>query len=233
MAPHKQIHECQRCGTCCQKGGPALHQADKPLVDQGILPASCLYTLRRGELARDPVSEDLIELPTELIKLKGQNESWTCTFFAVDDAQCRIYAHRPLECRSLKCWDTAEFEKLYPSNRLTRRDLLEDVPGLWELVTDHEKRCAYAAIKKLVAQLVANDRDAVMQMLVEAARFDTEIRNLAVEKAGLDVAMTDFLFGRPLMQTITMFGIKVEKHDDGYKLIKCGPDYSAAQATNP
>ena len=58
---------CQRCGTCCQKGGPALHQVDKELVDEGHLPASCLYTLRCGELARDPISGDLVELPTELI----------------------------------------------------------------------------------------------------------------------------------------------------------------------
>ena len=203
------------------------------MVDQGTLPASCLYTLRRGELARDPISGNLVELPTELIKLKGQNESWTCTFFATDDAQCRIYRHRPLECRSLKCWDTAEFEKNYSSDRLTRRDLLEKIPGLWELVTDHEMHCAYATIKKLVAQLAHNDREAAVQMIIEAVRFDTEIRNLVVEKAGLDTAMTDFIFGRPLMETITMFGIKIEEHDGGYKLIKRGPDYTAAQATNP
>jgi len=233
MVSHTHIHECQRCGTCCQKGGPALHRADKPLVDEGILPASCLYTLRCGELARDPISGGLVELPTELIKLKGRNESWTCTFFETGDAQCRIYAHRPLECRSLKCWNTTEFEKIYHSERLSRRDLLENISGLWDLVIDHEARCAYATIKKLVAQLTHTNRDAAVQMLVEAVRFDTEIRKLVVEKGALDAAMTDFLFGRPLMQTLTMFGLKIEKQNGEYKLIKSGPDYTVTQAADP
>ena len=227
MISHSKTHECQRCGTCCQKGGPALHKADKPLVDQGLLPASRLYTLRRGELAREPITDDLIELPTELIKLKGRNKTWACTFLESDGAQCHIYEHRPLECRSLKCWDTTEFEQIYNADRLTRRDLLENVSGLWDLVCDHEVRCAYALIRKLVNQLANNDREAALQVIIELVRYDMEIRTLVVEKGQLDPAMTDFLFGRPLMQTMTMFGLTIKKHGDGYKVIKSGTDFSA------
>ena len=116
---------------------------------------------------------------------------------------------------------------------MTRRDLLEKIPGLWDLVADHEARCAYAAIKKLVGQLAHGKREAAVQMIIETVRYDLEIRQLVVEKAGLETAMTDFLLGRPLTQTLTMFGIKVEKYDNGYKLIKSGGDHTAPQATNP
>jgi hypothetical protein len=33
-------------------------------------------------------------------------------------------------------------------------------------------------------------------------RYDTELRNLVVSRAGLEVGMTDFLFGRPLQQVL-------------------------------
>jgi Fe-S-cluster containining protein len=229
MVSPTKINACQRCGTCCQKGGPALHLDDKPLVDRGIISASCLYTLRCGELVRDLVTDRLVELPTELIKLKGQKESWTCTFFESGDARCQIYKDRPLECRALKCWDTADFEKIYRSDRLARRDLLEEMAGLWELIFDHEARCAYSTIKQLVSQLADSDREAALQKIIETVRYDMEIRNLVIEKGSLDSGMTDFLFGRPLMQTMTMFGIKIEKHDDSYKVIKSGKDYTAVQ----
>jgi len=33
-------------------------------------------------------------------------------------------------------------------------------------------------------------------------RYDTELRNLVVSRAGLEAGMTDFLFGRPLQQVL-------------------------------
>ena len=49
----KTAGECRRCGTCCEKGGPALHGEDRPLVDRGQVPARCLFTIRAGEPVRD------------------------------------------------------------------------------------------------------------------------------------------------------------------------------------
>ena len=227
MASETNITECQRCGTCCQKGGPALHLSDKALIDEGIIPASCLYTLRKGELARDPFSEKLTELNTELIKIRGQSDKWTCSYFEIENSQCRIYKHRPVECRALQCWDTAEFVTTYQVEHLTRQHLLEDMAGLWDVIVDHEERCAYAKIKQWVAQLVDNTQQVAMQSIIEAVRYDKEIRNLVIEKGNLDPEMTDFIFGRPLTQTMHMFGIQVKQDDEGYKLIKSGPDYTA------
>ena len=227
MALDTNITECQRCGTCCQKGGPALHLSDKALIDEGIIPANCLYTLRKGELARDPFSEKLTELNSELIKIRGQSDKWTCTYFETESSQCRIYSHRPVECRALQCWDTAEFVKTYKGEHLTRQHLLEDMAGLWDVIVDHEERCAYTKIKQWVSRLVGNKQQVAMQSIIEAVRYDKEIRNLVVEKGNLDPEMTDFLFGRPLTQTMHMFGIQIKQDGEGYKLIKSGPDYTA------
>ena len=62
---------CQRCGVCCEKGGPSLHIKDRRLVDSGRIPARCLFTIRQGELARDNVKGTLEPMAAELIKIKG------------------------------------------------------------------------------------------------------------------------------------------------------------------
>ncbi len=48
---------CDRCGTCCRQGGPALHIQDRHLVAPGFLGFDVLVTIRRGELARYPLSD--------------------------------------------------------------------------------------------------------------------------------------------------------------------------------
>jgi hypothetical protein len=36
-----------------------------------------------------------------------------------------------------------------------------------------------------------------------------------VKKLGIDLKETDFLFGRPLVATVSMYGLKVERQADG------------------
>ena len=122
---------CQRCGTCCEKGGPALHQEDRHLVDGGRVPASALFTIRRGELARNTVKGTLSPVTQEIIKIKGKPGRWTCLFFDDSTKGCGIYADRPLECRALNCRDTRQIERVYEGTRLTRKDLLSGIEGLW------------------------------------------------------------------------------------------------------
>ena len=231
MTSPPEIQACRRCGTCCQKGGPALHPVDKALVDDGTIPAGCLYTLRRGELAEDALSGSLVVLRAELIKLKGMKENWTCIFFDASENCCRIYDRRPLECRLLKCWDTRELEHFYSERRLTRRDLLAGFAGLWDLVSDHDTRCSYATLKQLVRQLQQGDRAAV-GMIVEMVRYDTEIRKLVSEKAGLDPGLNDFLLGRPLTETIKMFGLQIVEIEGKYTVTKKGTDYTSSVEAN-
>ena len=202
---------CIRCGTCCKKGGPAFHHADKHLIEEGIIDSRCLYTIRKGELAYDNVKECLIPADSDIIKLKGQNDSWICIFFDENQTACRIYANRPVECKALQCWNTSEVEKIYTKNRLTRADLISEIEGLWDLLEDHQCRCDYDAIHKWVKALDGAHKKKARQQLIEIIQYDIEIRKLVVARAGLDVDMMDFLFGRPLTITIKNYGIRVQQ----------------------
>jgi Fe-S-cluster containining protein len=209
--------ECIRCGTCCEKGGPSFHHADTELIEQGIIDAKYLYTIRKGELAYDNIEQRFEPVSSDVIKIKGKNGSWRCVFFDDKESACTIYENRPAECRALKCWDTQEIEHMYAKKRLIRKDLIAKIEGLWDLIVDHQKRCNYENIQKLVSALETNKRDDAQKKLREIIQYDIEIRKLVVSKAGLDADMLDFLFGRPLTKTIENYGLKVIKK--GEKII--------------
>jgi hypothetical protein len=40
---HPTDTACRRCGTCCRKGGPALHREDRHLVVDGLIPADVYF----------------------------------------------------------------------------------------------------------------------------------------------------------------------------------------------
>lgn len=206
----KSISACKRCGTCCQKGGPSFHQADKALIESGVIPSKCLYTIRKGEMAYDNVRQCLEPASSDIIKIKGQGNSWTCLFYDQAQAACTIYEDRPIECRALKCWDTAELEALYAHKRLKREDLLADIEGLWDLIKDHQERCNYDTVLDLVQAINSGKPGDARQKLAELIQFDSEIRKLVVSRAGLDADVLDFLFGRPLTRTLQNVGLRIE-----------------------
>ena len=138
----KPITSCLRCGTCCKKGGPALHHEDKQIIDSGDIGLSSLYTIRKGEFARDNVSGGLIRLTAEIIKIKNRPDDGACVYFNDPGVSCKIYDHRPLECRMLECWNTGPIEKIYAENRLARHVILEKNQWLIELVETHDRECA-------------------------------------------------------------------------------------------
>lgn len=217
------ISECQRCGTCCNKGGPSLHIEDQTLVKKGAVHTRYLYTLRRGELARDNIKGHLAPLAGELIKIKSRAAACTCIFYDKNKNECKIYANRPVECRVLKCWDTGAIESMYSENRLTRRHLLAGVKGLWGLIEEHETRCDYALIKCLVQDLDQEYKNAAAENLLEMIQYDTQIRSLVFKKSCVSKDMTDFLFGRPLMDTIRTSGFNVKRSGRMYQLVPVSP----------
>ena len=209
--------ECQRCGTCCKAGGPALHLEDIELVQSGKLPLQDLYTIRTGEMARDNVKGTLSPVATELIKIRGVGRTWTCCYYDEDSKGCTVYDNRPLECRLLNCRDTAAIEAVYEKGRLTRKDLLADVPQMWDLVTDHEKKCGYKALAVLAEKVKAGSDTAAINSLVEMVGYDQHLRELIREKGQLDTSLLEFLFGRPMQDTLPGFGLKARQ--EGGKLI--------------
>jgi Fe-S-cluster containining protein len=216
---NKVITECIRCGTCCKKGGPSFHLEDKVLIEKGIILSKYLYTIREDELCYDNVKESILPAASDIIKIKGQKDSITCIFFNEKENGCTIYDNRPLECRALKCWDTREIERIYSKNRLTRKDLISTIEGLWDLVEDHQRRCSYETLKFFIDALNKDKKDEALKGIFDIIEYDAQIRELVVQKGDLDPEMTDFIFGRPITETIRMYGFKIIKQDDNYRLI--------------
>jgi len=186
------------------------------LIEKGMIPSRYLYTIRKGELAHDNIKGCLMPVDSDIIKIKGKEQSWTCIFFDEPAKGCTIYDNRPLECKALKCWDTRELEQIYAKKRLTRKDRIAEVKGLWNLIKDHQARCDFTKIQRLIDDLTGAKKNHAQRKLREIIRYDAEIRKLVVARGGLDAEMLDFLFGRPLTKILSSYGVKV--HQSGEKI---------------
>lgn len=197
-----RIDVCARCGACCRAGGPALHREDRHLVETGLIHTRDLYTIRRGELAHDQIRDILVPTRADIIKIKGQGRAWTCRLFDRCAGTCRIYAEHPLECRLLECWNTDRIARAYARGRLTRRDVIGDLKGVWPVVEEHQHRCDYHRIRNLIAPAPAESAERRRRELTAMIRYDDELRARVIARIGLEAEMLDFLFGRPLRRTL-------------------------------
>jgi Fe-S-cluster containining protein len=199
---------CKRCGTCCRKGGPILHRPDRELVEAGHLPADALVTLRRGETVFDPLTGRAAPNPGEAIKIRGRTDAdWHCIFH--DEAHgCRIYSHRPSQCRALQCWAPEALAALYTRERLTRRHLLGAQAELWDLLTEHAERCDLPRLRELAVRLTRDPTavEAISRMLA----YDQALRTTLVESGRIRPEHLDFLLGRPLERILPDVGLRLE-----------------------
>ena len=199
------LTECKRCGTCCKKGSPSFHIEDRALIEDGFIPAKYLYTIREGEPVRDNISERIVYAPSDIIKIKGQKNGWTCFYYDETEKRCAVYEYRPLECKLLKCRDTREIERIFGKNLLTRKEIISTVGGLWELIIEHDQRCSYKEITGLIKETGSRKRGRLPEKAAELIEYDNTIRELVVKKGQLDSELLDFLFGRPLSVTMKHF----------------------------
>lgn len=237
---------CKRCGQCCRLGGPVLHRDDAPLLDPLDSPATertpfglaDLVTLREGELVRDDVIGTLTPLEGECVKIAppAGRTDWQCRFLihlpdAVPgrDAGCAVYERRPAQCRALNCTDTRDIAALYAHDRATRTDILRAVgaPEEWTgLFPAYEESCAYTRIAPL-AKLVMPplnpgtpaEKEAT-EALLETVRFDMAFRKLCVERGRIPETLLPFLLGRPLVETLVMFGLSLVRDHNGMGLVR-------------
>lgn len=210
MTPKRKTETstCKRCGTCCKKGGPSFHLKDRRLIDEGLIPGSDLFTIRKGEPALENVQNRLIATETDIIKIKGKPGSWECIHYNRRIRECGIYENRPEECRVLTCRDTGPIEALYTAPHLTRKDLLFGVQGIWELIEDHQNRCSYEEILKLQERIKTHSDRTAKNRIWEIVAYDRQIRRTLIENS-VAPNMMDFLFGRPLSVTLPPLGIQV------------------------
>lgn len=203
--------ECERCGTCCRKGGPGLHDMDIRLVTEKVVNPENLYTIRRGELIRDNINGGLVYTDTEIVKVRSENVSSTCVYF--DDAgnACRIYENRPAQCRAMKCRDIADITAMHLKNRMSRADLFGSVGWFMEMIDAHEARCAYRDAHVLIERRKEGDSSAV-RALSEMIAYDRAVRDIVREKKAIEEGMLDLAFGLPLACVLEYrFGIRPGK----------------------
>jgi Fe-S-cluster containining protein len=209
------LSKCIRCGTCCKKGGPALHLQDQPLIKNGSIPLICLSTIRQGEPAYDNVKKRLSVSLEDVVKIKNRHGSASCIFYEEKTSCCRIYANRPVECSTLNCWDTQGLYTLYEQNRISRHDIIGDIPGLRDLVADHQDRCDYEEVLNFVNNLKSsgkNDR-AQEERVIYTLQYDLEIRKLVIEKTDINPEMIYFLFGRPMVDVLDALGMNMQRRN--------------------
>ncbi len=153
-----------------------------------------------------------------MIKIsEREGEQAGCIYYNHREKACMIYEKRPAQCAALKCWDTRAFMRVFSGPKAQRSDLIDN-EVLLRLMGEHEERCSYSVIEGLVKDIETKGEEAVERIL-EILRFDHHLRPFVAEKLGLEVGEMDFLFGRPLNQTIHMFGLKVIQEPDGSFLL--------------
>jgi len=190
---------CQRCGTCCLKGGPALHAADAPLfTGQEALDLSVIVTFRAGEPVHDQVRGQVLHLERELLKLRGKPGVPACAFYEPKGRACGLYLRRPEECRALACQDTSALAAMYDKDRLRRSDLLPKGHPILAVMVEHEALVPVARIAPLAELFRTGGQEALdaEAELVRMARADQAFRKGLAERAHITSEYHDFFFGR-------------------------------------
>lgn len=208
---------CRQCGICCEKGGPALHTQDLLLITDGFLPFKSIITIRRGEFVHDPVTDAIGPSKTELLKISGSNGTWSCLFYDKGQKGCSIYDHRPLACRTLKCWDTGAILKLSGRDLLSRLDLVGPETRLGKRLVEHEALFPFPDLKALVGSL-SHISKKILKKLERTVNRDLDHRAESVDLFHLSIAQELFYFGRPIFQQLEHFGFAIRETAAGIKI---------------
>ena len=199
---------CERCGTCCRNGGPALHHRDRVLVESKVVPRDALVTIRQGELAQHPLAPHPEPVRQEFLKVKGRNARWSCCFFDEQADSCAIYLHRPFSCSILKCWSPQEAVALIGQDLLSRFDLIADSDPLLPLVRWQEQNCPCPDLAEIGREVrTPSQREATLQQLSGVVNKDLALRRLAIRDYNLSVDQELFYFGRPLFHLLAAVGV--------------------------
>ncbi len=204
-----EMIRCRQCGKCCEQGGPALHTQDIDLVKKGEIPVSSLITLRKGELAHNPKTNQVQGLAVELVKLIGSGRTWNCVYYDGEKG-CTIYERRPYACKALKCWDTDEILALVEKDTLDRVMILGENHSMIPIIAEHERICPcddLEYLRKNYRKLSDSEKKDVERRV----RHDLRFRSRIIKDFDLKLNEELFYFGRPLFQLLQPLGVKVSE----------------------
>lgn len=210
---------CVQCGLCCQKGSPTLMEDDLEILREEHIPWNQLYTLRKGEPAHSPMTDEVFYLDEEYIKLREKPGTKTCVFFDEKSLDCKVHINRLTQCRAQECWDEEPAKLLVNEPKLTRAKLFESVEVLLEMIEEHDRRCSFYEMRNLFEDLKETGGEAASKV-VEFIAFEDHYRNFVSEKLNIPEDTLDLVFGRPLSSMVRLFGFKVEVDADGTKTLK-------------
>ena len=215
---------CQRCGTCCRQGGPALHGPDLELIRSGELVLDDLVTVRRGELAVPPMATRPERVEYEFLKLRGRDGSWCCVYYDDENKGCLHYHHRPLACRQLDCTDVAPLLELAGRDLLTRFDCLDPGDPLLSLMREHEQSCPCPDLQHVSRELEqAKPNPRLMAELEAAVVADLAFRDRLQTIHRLSLGRELFAFGRPLFHLLLPLGLQPVGNLTSLRLVRAQP----------
>ncbi len=194
-----------------------MHSRDLALIEEGLLSFEQLITIRKGELAHDPVTDAIAPVKSELLKISGKKGSWACIFYDKARNGCTIYDHRPLACGVLKCWDTDEILKLSGKDLLSRLDIVKEGDPLRKQLIEHEELFPLPDLKT-ISKTISRSSKKTVKKLERISNKDLAWRIRAVDGFNLSVAQELFYFGRPLFQLLTPLGFTSRETASGIKL---------------
>jgi len=204
---------CIRCGTCCTKGSPTLTRGDMEIFREDVLMPDQLATIRIGETVRDNRTGMVGPSPEEIIKIKGKTKGGSCILYDEATKTCGIYESRPRQCHLQECWNP-DLSAVADEPTLNRRDLLEKTGDLWKILQRHEERCSHEGLRRSITRLEATRGQSVDEVM-DILRFDHHVRQFVSDTFGLAAGTLDFVLGRPLVEVISEYGLRLDHLEDG------------------
>jgi len=210
---------CDRCGSCCRQGGPALHRSDITLLHCGRLHRHHLVTIRKGELALQPFASRPTPVTDEFLKLQGRQGSWCCLFYDEPARACTIYEQRPVACGLFDCTAPEPMLAIAGRDLLTRYDCLDADDPMAELMHRHDLQFPCPDMATIAEELSSPaKRKALLAELSPQVNGDLAFRRQVAARGELSVTAELFYFGRPLFQLLLPLGIEIRETDTSLHL---------------
>jgi Fe-S-cluster containining protein len=172
-------------------------------------------TIRKGELARNPVNDLLEPVHQELIKVRGKGDDWSCCFYNEKESSCAVYEHRLLECRLLKCWDPSDLISVIGKDTIMRADIINPGDPILEVIKKHERECPYDEIETSIDNILREkEKSKNLEKLTQFVNRDFSMRQYALSELGLSEDFELFIFGRPLFKVLSDRGLPFREKKD-------------------